>query len=162
MFGLLYFEKELNQIAKGLAATVGAGSLEYISDKFGLDVLMGKSKLLKMANQVTGKKGRVARAAIAGVGMGGTEQATEYAQTGLEQYGKGQALNTEAAATERRDAGMQALFGSGLIGAGRGAITAPVAKIQPQDKDINVFEFLDEQGDKHDLSRMPDAGLQGL
>jgi len=148
------------EIAKGLAATVGAGSLEYISDKFGLDVLMGKSKLLKMANQVTGKKGRVARAAIAGVGMGGTEQATEYAQTGLEQYGKGQALNTEAAATERRDAGMQALFGSGLIGAGRGAITAPVAKIQPQDKDINVFEFLDEQGDKHDLSRMPDAGLQ--
>lgn len=148
------------EIAKGLAATAGAGSLEYISDKFGLDVLMGKSKLLKMANQVTGKKGRVARAAIAGVGMGGTEQATEYAQTGLEQYGKGQALNTEAAATERRDAGMQALLGSGLIGAGRGAITAPVAKIQPQDKDINVFEFLDEQGDKHDLSRMPDAGLQ--
>ena len=121
------------ELAKAFGATIAAGGLEFVGDKFGLDLVMGKSKLgnklMGMADGATGIGGKLARGALAGAAAIPAEAGTEYFQTGLEEFGKG----TEASPlpwqqspehqTGAFDAAMLGALGGGAIGLGGGLMS---------------------------------------
>jgi len=122
-----------SELGKAFAASLGAGALEFVGDKVGLDIMLGKSKLLKPAEFMTGKTGRLARGAIAAAGAAPIEAGTEYAQTLAEEYGKGKdPFSPESFAQARDAAALGALGGTVVGGAGgvmRGA--TPIAEKPP-------------------------------
>ena len=81
------------EVGKAFAASLAAGALEFVGDKIGLDVILGKSSLLKPAEGMLGIRGRLARGGLAAVASAPIEAGTEYLQTGLENYGKGEEAN---------------------------------------------------------------------
>lgn len=109
-------------IAKIIGGTVAAGSLEYLSDKIGLDVLMGRSGVYKGIQGLSGVSGRAARAAIGGGAVSATEGSTEFGQTLAEESGKGRDMFSAESFAQARDAAALGALG-GIIGAGGGAMT---------------------------------------
>lgn len=108
-----------SELGKAFATTLAAGGLEFVGDKLGLDIMLGKSSLLKPAAGVTGMGGRAARGLIAAGGAAPIEGGTEYAQTLLEEYGKGNdPFSTDALKQARESAALGALGGTVIGGAG--------------------------------------------
>jgi len=131
-----------DELAKAFGATLGAGALEFVGDKIGLDLMLGKSALLKPAGSMTGFGGKVARGTIAGVAAMPIEGGTEYGQTMLEEYGKGN--DPYSAETHKQafdSAGLGALGGMvhGVVG---GAVSSPIDKIsESQTTDEAITNF---------------------
>lgn len=122
------------ELAKAFGATAAAGALEFVGDKLGVDVMLGKSKMFKPASSMTGVGGRAARAAVAVPGTVLAEGGTEYLQTGIEEYGKGNEKNflpfmqSESAQKQALDAaGLGAVGGGGMAMVG-GAFSSPQKK----------------------------------
>ena len=123
--------RQLNgaELAKAFGATVGAGFLEFAGDKLGLDIVMGKSSLLKPAGAMAGLGGRAARGGIAAAAAAPIEAGTEYFQTGLEGYGKGKESNilpfnqSPEAQTGAFDAAALGGLGGAGIGLGGGLMS---------------------------------------
>lgn len=135
------------ELAKAFGATVAAGGLEFVGDKFGLDVMLGRSKLGKAAMgaaaEATGIGGRVARGALGAAITAPVEGGTEYLQTGLEEFGKGKEANilpfnqSEEAQKQAFDAAGLGAVGGAAFGGGAGILTRARAK-QQQDDDAIV------------------------
>lgn len=131
-------------LAKAFGATVAAGSLEFVGDKLGIDVMLGKSKMFKPAAEMTGIGGKAARAGVALPGVMTAEGGTEYFQTGLEEFGKGKEENilpwqqSESAQRQAFDAaGLGAVGGGGMAVVG-GAISSPTDVLKQPDVDSAV------------------------
>ena len=77
------------ELGKAFGWTIAAGSLEFVGDKLGLDVMLGKSKAINGLTKSTGATGMLSRGAVAGTGAAVAEGATEFGQTIAEEYGKG-------------------------------------------------------------------------
>lgn len=141
-------------LARAFGATLAAGGLEFVGDKLGLDVLLGRSKLVNPAKAMTGLGGRAARGVLAGAAVAPAEAATEYFQTGLEEYGKGtetnplpwlqspenQAQAFDAAALGGLGGAMVSGAGGAIHGAQTGKREEPVANIE----DIATAPSIDE------------------
>ena len=82
-----------SELARGLGATLLAGSLEYGENLIGLSGLKGK--LPTPFAETKGIGGRLGRAAVGTAISAPVEGGTEYLQTGIEEFGKGkeQTLN---------------------------------------------------------------------
>lgn len=141
-------------LARAFGATLAAGGLEFVGDKLGLDVLLGRSKLVNPAKAMTGLGGRAARGVLAGAAVAPAEAATEYFQTGIEEYGKGtetnplpwlqspenQAQAFDAAALGGLGGAMVGGAGGAVHGAQTGKREEPVANIE----DIATAPSIDE------------------
>ena len=79
------------ELARGLGSTLLAGSLEYGENLLALGGLKGK--LPTPFAETPGVAGRVGRAAVGSAVAAPIEAGTEYLQTGLEEYGKGNEQN---------------------------------------------------------------------
>lgn len=118
-----------SEIGKAFAATLGAGALEFVGDKVGLDIMLGKSKLLKPTEFMPGMKGRLARGAVAAAGAAPIEAGTEYAQTLAEEYGKGNDPFSDASLAQARDAAALGALGGTVVGGAGGSVHG--AKVRP-------------------------------
>ena len=130
-----------DELAKAFGATLAAGGLEFVGDKLGLDIIMGKSrignKLMGMAGEAPGLGGKLARGAMAGAAAVPAEAGTEYFQTGIEEFGKG----TEASPlpwqqspenqAQAFDAAALGALGGGAIGAGGGLMSRAAQRADP-------------------------------
>jgi GGDEF domain-containing protein len=121
------------ELAKAFGATLAAGSLEFIGDKVGLDVMLGKSALTKPASSMAGLGGRAVRGTIAAAGAAPIEGATEYGQTLLEEYGKGNDPFSEESRKQAGDAAALGALGGAAMGGVGGAIQS-VARPAEQNK----------------------------
>ena len=123
-----------DEIARGLGATLAAGSLEFIGDKIGVDLMLGKSSMFKPAAGMTGIGGRAARAGVAAAGAIPVESGTEYFQTGLEEWGQGKEANalpwnqSPEAQRQAFDAAGLGAVGGGAMAVGGGLLTPPSAQ----------------------------------
>ena len=113
------------ELGKAFVATLGAGGLEFVGDRLGLDLMMGK--ILPGAS-------RVARAGAAGaaglVGEGGTE----YSQTLAEEWGKGNDPFSTESMRGAKDAAALGALGGGMMGGIGGGLhkgQTPPALIPP-------------------------------
>ena len=97
----------------------------------------GKSALLKPAAGMAGMTGRAAHGLIAGGAAAPIEGATEYGQTLIEEYGKGNDPTSPEARKQALDAAALGTFGGaavgGMGGAVRGAQPAQVAPMASTD-----------------------------
>lgn len=113
------------ELGKGFAATLAAGGLEFVGDRLGLDVLLGKSPLLKPAAAKPGLSGRAARGTIAAAGTAPIEAGTEFGQTLLEEYGKGNNPFSPETIHHAQDAAALGALGGGLVGGVGGVMSSP-------------------------------------
>lgn len=121
-----------DELAKGFGMTLGAGAIDLVGDKFGLDVLTGKSSLFKAAQSAKGLTGKAGRAAFGAVAAAPVEGATEYAQTLMEESGKGNDPFSEASRTQAINAaGLGAISGA-AFGVGGGLLSKHVEPIKKQ------------------------------
>jgi len=119
------------ELGKAFATTLAAGGLEFVGDRLGLDVVLGKSALLKPAAGMAGLTGRVARGGIAAAGATPIEAGTEFGQTLLEEAGKGNdPLSAESLKQARDAAALGALGGTAIGGAG-GVLHGQQAPAEP-------------------------------
>lgn len=122
------------EIAKGLGTTLAAGGLEFVGDKFGVDVMLGKSGIFKPAAGMAGFGGKVARGGVAAAGTIPVEAGTEYLQTGLEAYGQGKEANilpwNQSAEAQKQafDAAGLGGLGGGVMAVGGGLLSKPAQK----------------------------------
>lgn len=116
-----------DELAKAFGYSLGAGALEFVGDKFGLDVLTGKTKFGKTIGGMKGIGGRVARGTVAGLTTAPIEAGTEYGQTLLEEAGKGNDPFSEQARKNAINAGFAGAFGGHVMGMAGGMLTAPIA-----------------------------------
>lgn len=134
-----------DQLAKAFGYSLGAGALEFVGDKFGLDVLTGKSKFGKTIGGMEGIGGRVARGTVAGLTTAPIEAGTEYGQTLLEEAGKGNDPFSEQARKNAINAAAAGAFGGHVMGMAGGMLTAPIAKATTVDDAIvNAEKALSE------------------
>lgn len=113
------------ELGKAFAATLAAGGLEFVGDKIGLDIALGKSPFLKPAQAMQGFAGRVARGGIAAAGTAPIEAGTEFGQTMLEEYGQGRDAFGPETLAKARDAAALGALGGTAIGAAGGALRGP-------------------------------------
>lgn len=124
------------ELGKAFVASLGAGALEFVGDKFGLDIALGKSRLLKPAEGMAGIGGRLARGGIAAAGAAPIEGGTEFAQTMLEEYGKGKDPFSPESMAQARDAAALGVLGGSAIGSAGGMLRGQKiaqAELPPQD-----------------------------
>jgi len=117
-----------SELGKAFAATLAAGGLEFVGDKVGLDIMLGKSALLKPAAGMTGLTGRAARGAIAGGAAAPIEGGTEYGQTLLEEFGKGNDPFSPESLKQASDSAALGILGGTVVGGAGGALRGPQAK----------------------------------
>lgn len=124
------------ELAKAFGATVAAGGLEFVGDKLGLDLLMGKSKIgnkvMGLAEGATGVGGKLARGGLAGALAMPTEAGTEYFQTGIEEFGKGKEAN--ALPWNQSPESQAGAFDAAALGALGGAAVSGVSGIMSRAK----------------------------
>lgn len=134
-----------DELAKAFGYSLGAGALEFVGDKFGLDVLTGKTKFGKTIGGMEGIGGRVARGTVAGLTAAPVEAGTEYGQTLLEEAGKGNDPFSEQARKNAINAAAAGAFGGHVMGMAGGMLTAPIAKATTVDDAIvNAEKALSE------------------
>lgn len=110
-----------SELMKGLGATLAAGSLEYAADALGLGAAGG---LLKGG-------GRLGQATL-GLGAGAAvEGGTEFGQTLIEEYGKGNDPFSEESIRGATNAAALGAVGGGAFGGVAGAMTRPNEVEQP-------------------------------
>lgn len=125
------------QLARGLGATLLAGSMEYGEDLLSLGLLKGAG--VAHANPFKATPGLAGKAARTATGMAVAapiEAATEYFQTGVENYGKGEEENIlpfNQSEKAQRDA-----FNSAGLGAMGGGVHAAIGGVisRPDIKEI--------------------------
>lgn len=123
-----------SELMKATVMTGLAGVTEFIGDKVGLDLLAGKSPIAQWITAKTGLTGRLARGTATGVVTGAGEGVTEYAQTILEEWGKGNdqigrvSPETHAQAV---DAAAIGAVGGHLAGQASGFATPPAPDKEP-------------------------------
>lgn len=109
------------ELAKAFGASLTAGALEFVGDKIGLELLTGKG-----LGRIPGRPGRSFTGAAAGLAG---ESATEFAQTLLEEYGKGNDPFSDAAIREALDAAALGAVGGTVVGGAGGALTRPLPPV---------------------------------
>src|SRR5574340_1103392 len=138
------------ELAKAFGASLGAGALEFVGDKVGLDLVLGKSPVGKLAGSMPGTAGRVARAGVAGTAGAATEGATEFAQTLLEEVGKGKDPLSDVSIREAIDAAAMGAVGGGAMGGAGGMLSraqqAPLSLPQPAKDTLDVQATTDAIG----------------
>jgi hypothetical protein len=87
-----------------------------VGDKVGLDLMLGRSKLLKPAASLAGVRGRAARAGLGAVAAAPIEGGTEFGQTLLEEYGKGKDPFSADALHQATDAAALGTLGGTVVG----------------------------------------------
>lgn len=154
------------ELAKAFGYSLGAGALEFVGDKFGLDVLTGKTKFGKTLGGMEGVGGRVARGTVAGLTTAPVEAGTEYGQTLLEEAGKGNDPFSEQARKNAINAAWQGAFGGNVMGMAGGMLTAPIANATTVDDAIANAEkalsgqklipqlVLDKEGNSYDRNQL--------
>lgn len=121
-----------DQIAKGFGMALGAGAIDLVGDKFGLDVLTGKSKLFKAVQGAEGLSGKAGRAAFGAVAAAPVEGATEYAQTLMEESGKGNDPFSEESRTQAINAAGLGAIGGAAFGVGGGLLSSHMKAAKDQ------------------------------
>jgi hypothetical protein len=116
-----------DELAKAFVATLGAGALEFVGDRIGLDLIVGKSPIGKMVGGAKGLLGKVGRGTVAGVVAAIPEGATEYGQTLIEEAGKGKDPFSSQALTQAFDAAGLGAVGGWAAGQIGGFTTPPTA-----------------------------------
>ena len=117
------------ELGRAFGASVAAGGLEFLGDKLELSALTGKG----VGSGILGRAGRAAAGAVA---VAPAEGATEYGQTLLEEYGKGneETINPfeVSAATQKqaRESAALGALGGGVVG-GVGGALSPSPKPKP-------------------------------
>ncbi len=119
------------EVFKGVSGTLLAGSLEYAETLLGLKAMKGKLPMVGQVEEMTGVSGRLARGGMGFAEVAPVEAATEYGQTGVEQWAKGHDLSTPEAAVERSDSAWMGALG-GAMGLGGGLLTGPKEKAQAE------------------------------
>lgn len=153
------------ELGKAFAATLAAGGLEFVGDKFGLDLVMGKSnvgsKLMGLAESKAGLGGKVARGALAGAAAIPAEAGTEYLQTGLEEYGKGNEANplpmfqSEQNQAGALDAAMLGGLGGASVGVAGGMMSRARDKVEAARRLDSADNVPDMIGAATDLALAP-------
>ena len=110
------------ELAKAFGMSVTAGALEFVGDKLGLDVMLGKSPIFK------GAKGRLGRAAIGAGAATPIEAGTEWFQTQAETYGQGGEPFTDQANKEAFNAAALGGLGGAVMGGGGGLLSSEQEK----------------------------------
>lgn len=108
-----------HELAKAAGATLGAGALEFVGDKIGLDLVLGKSVAGRL---VTSRLGHAAAAGSVGVA---TEGGTEFSQTLLEEFGKGNDPFSPDSVRQAVDAAALGGVTGGAIGTAGGLARRP-------------------------------------
>lgn len=111
------------ELAKATGATLGAGALEFLGDKVGLDLVLGRS----LAGKVTSS--RLGHAATAGALGVATEGGTEFAQTLAEEFGKGNEPFSSESLRQGVDAAALGGVGGGAVGAVGGIANRPDGQV---------------------------------
>lgn len=112
------------ELAKAFGASVAAGSLEFVGDKLGLDLLVGKAKL-------PGTMGRLARAGGTGAALGTTEALTEASQSVIEQAGEGRDPFSEEGVRDIINSAALGGVAGGAIGGVSGLVNQPIQATAP-------------------------------
>jgi SAM-dependent methyltransferase len=110
------------EVTKGLGATALAAAGEFYADRFGLDILGGK-RLSEAGKYTEGLKGNLLRGAATGVKGGFVEGGTEFAQTLIEEAGKGKDPFSSESLRQAIDATALGFIGGGAIGTVGGALS---------------------------------------
>ena len=110
------------EVTRGLGATALAAAGEFYADRFGLDILGGK-RLSEAGKYTEGLKGNLLRGAATGVKGGGVEGGTEFAQTLIEEAGKGKDPFSSESLRQAIDATALGFIGGGAIGTVGGALS---------------------------------------
>jgi|694.fasta_scaffold05242_3 hypothetical protein len=110
------------EVSRGLGATALAAAGEFYADRFGLDVLGGK-RLSEAGKYTEGLKGNLLRGAATGAKGAGIEFGTEFAQTLIEEAGKGKDPFSSDSLRQAIDAAALGGIGGGGIGAIGGALS---------------------------------------
>lgn len=111
------------ELAKAFGATLAAGSLEFVGDKIGFDLLVGKSPVGKLASGMPGVAGRATRGAIQGATGATIEGGTEFGQTLIESAGKGKDPFSDASIKEAVDSAALGVVGGTAVGGTSGVLT---------------------------------------
>jgi len=138
------------EAAKGLGWTIAAGGLEFAGDMFGINAVMGKSKLINkitgFADEAPGLLGRAQRGVAAGVIGSGVEGGQEGLQTIAENYGEGKDPFNEEGKRDIFDSIGLGMFGGGVAGGIGGTIKAPKDHIAEIGSATNVDEAITATG----------------
>lgn len=118
------------ELAKAAGATLGAGVLEFVGDKIGLDLVLGKSVAGKLV------KSRLGHAGAAGTLGVATEGGTEFTQTLIEEFGKGNDPFSPESLKQAIDAAALGGVGGGAVGTAGGLLRRP----QGQDDELKVTD----------------------
>lgn len=110
------------EVGRGLFSSLAAGTLEFVGDKIGLDILMGRTGLSRLP-------GRLGRATAGAVADAIAEGATEFSQTLIEEYGQGRDPFSDEAIREGIDAAGMGAVGGGLVGGVGGTISSHVPPV---------------------------------
>lgn len=111
------------ELAQAFGATVAAGGTELIEDKIGLKLLFGRS----LAGKLTST--RLGHAAAAGSLGLATGSGTEFTQTLLEEFGKGNDPFSPQSLKQAVDAAALGGFTTGAVGAVAGGIRRPEGQV---------------------------------
>lgn len=136
-----------SELVRALGATTLAGAFEYAGDRLGLTAITGK---LGLGKSMAGLGGRAVRGATGAIAAAPGEFATEYMQTGAEEWGKGKEENivpwNQSAEAQRQaiNAGALGAVGGGAMGAIGGAISPPATNNTTPDPDILNAQTADE------------------
>lgn len=113
------------ELAEATGATLGAGALEFIGDKIGLDLVLGKSVAGKL---VSSRLGHAAGAGTLGLA---TEGGTEFTQTLLEEFGKGNDPFSPESLKQAVDASALGGVGGAAVGTTGGLVRQPQGATSP-------------------------------
>ncbi len=122
------------ELAKAFGWSVGAGALEFAGDALGLNLLLGKTPLNKIAHNVPGLKGRLLRGGAAALADAITEGGTEYLQTLMEAAGKGEDPFSDATKREAIESAALGTLGGAAVGGTGGVVNAPVQNLTAPSK----------------------------
>lgn len=117
------------ELVKGGLSTLGAGALEYLGDKIGIDAAFGKMPIGKALSEAPGVSGRVGRGLVGGAMAAVPEAGTEYGQTMLEQYGQGQDPFSAESQRQAIDAAALGALGGQVMGGAGGLVSSAQPKI---------------------------------
>ena len=115
-----------SELVRALGATALAGGFEFAGDRLGLSALTGK---IGFGKSMTGIGGRAVRAGTGAIAAAPGEFATEYMQTGVENWGKSKEdslltwQQSEEAQREAINAGALGAVGGGTYGIIGGALS---------------------------------------
>ena len=121
-----------DELIKGTTSAVAAGMLEFAADKLGIDIMFGKTGLSKRLRGMAGLKGRAARGLAKGTLYGTVEAGTEFPQTLIEEFGKGNDPFSDESILQATRAAALGYVGGKTIGGVSGAIRGP-------EPDLNIL-----------------------